>query len=90
MKFKPNYMLTFNVMMTEFMVALLPMLIVLTLIENKKEPMLPLVLGYLFISVILFTLLNLLNIVTILFSNQMYIQQNICFITVINNFTIMK
>ena len=37
MKFKPNYMLTFNVMMTEFMVALLPMLIVLTLMENKKN-----------------------------------------------------
>lgn len=90
MKFKPNYMLTFNVMMTEFCVALLPMLIVLTLMENKKEPILPLVLGWLFITFVFFTFINLLNIVTILFSNQMYIQQNICFITVINNFTIMK
>ena len=68
MKFKPNYMLTFNVMITEFCVALLPMLIVLTLIEKTKEPMLPLVLGWLFITFVFFTFINLLNIVTIPFS----------------------
>ena len=68
MKFKPNYMLTFSLMMTEIFLSLIPTFIMLDLMEGNTDRILKDLLGVLYLCIIFFVLLNFLNVVTLLFS----------------------